>query len=468
MAITQASLLTRLRFAIAGVGYKAAELPYVPQWVRASWLTPTFDRLTRDGYASNAAVFAVISRLAFAYQEAPLQVLKQDGEPYPEHPLQRLLRRPNPMMSEAELAVYAITYMAVGGQCYLVKTRNRAGQVIELWPYHAGHLSPVPGGDDNWISHYVYNVGGQERRVESENVVHLKWPAVDLEQPWLAMPPLRPVAREVDADAEMSRYIYALLHNDAMPRTAISMPEGVHLNETQFERLKQQWGQRHGGNNRGGVAFLEGGAQIQRVSLNMQELAADALRRVPEARIAAAFGVPAIVAGLNVGLERSTYSNYKEAVIQLTEGTLVPLWRLVADEIEQDLGDEFGGGVMVRHDTSRVAALQDNENEKYERVSLVWEKGIVRRDEARRMLGLEGIGGPEGEAFATVAAAPELPALVEPVPPARLPAPKGGAVVVEKKAAPRDFDEAALALEVERVLRGHYHRAAGMVDELTA
>jgi HK97 family phage portal protein len=401
------SIITRLRFAFANANFKAAQLPYVPTWVKASWLLPSFDRLTRDGYASNAAVYACISTLAFAFPEAPLQVLDMEEEPVPQHPLQKLFRRPNTLMSEAEFATFVVTYLAIGGNCYLHKVRNGAGGVVELWPYHAGHMMPVPGGD-NWISHYEYNLGdGNIQRVDSEDIIHLKWPLPDLEQPWLAMPPLRAVAREVDTDSEATRYMYALLMNDAMPRTAIQMPAGSQLNEVQFERLRQQWAQRHGGGNRGSVAFLEGGATIERLSLNLQELAFDAIRRVPETRIAAAFRVPAIIAGLNAGLERSTYSNFEEARKQFTENTLVPLWRLVSDEMEQDLGAEFGGNVIVRHDTSRVAALQDNENEKYTRVALVWEKGVVTRNEARKMLGLQET--PDSDIFIEALGVGDMP-----------------------------------------------------------
>ena len=51
--------------------------------------------------------------------------------------------------------------------------------------------------------------------------------------------------------------------------------------------------------------------------------------------------VPPIIAGLNVGLERSTFANYSEAVTHFTTGTLVPLWRIVASEVEADLEEVF-------------------------------------------------------------------------------------------------------------------------------
>jgi hypothetical protein len=61
------------------------------------------------------------------------------------------------------------------------------------------------------------------------------------------------------------------------------------------------------------VGIVEGGATINRMALNLQELAIEALRRIPESRIAGALRVPAALAGLYVGLEKMTYSNFQEA-----------------------------------------------------------------------------------------------------------------------------------------------------------
>jgi hypothetical protein len=118
----------------------------------------------------------------------------------------------------------------------------------------------------------------------------------------------------------------------------------------------------------------------------MAELAFDALMRVPEAHIAAAFRVPAIVAGLGIGLDRSTYSNYAEARISYTQQTLVPLWRMWEGEMQTALGDLFG--VVVRYDLSTVAALQEDQAARVERTINAWNAGIMTRNEARKALAL--------------------------------------------------------------------------------
>lgn len=379
---------------------KASTFTIIPSWVRESFLTPSFRTLTDEGYKRNAAFFNCVSTLAMSFPEPPLTVYDGDGdeaERLPTHPLRFLLRRPNPLMGEDELAIYTIVYLAIGGNAYWHKVRARTGAVIQLWPYHAGQILPVPGGD-SWIAGYEYDDGtGRKVKIPSEDIVHFKWPAPDPAQPWMAQPPLLAAAREVDTDNEATRYLFALLKNDAVPRVMIMTPADVMMDFEQKRQLKEQFVRTYGGDGRGEPAVLDGGAKVERLSLGLQELAFEALHRIPEARIAGALRVPPIIAGLNVGLERSTFANYAEAVKHFTTGTLVPFWRLVASEVEADLGPEFGGGVSVRHDLSQVQALQEDQNAKWQRVNGAINAGYITVNEARRRIGEKTI--PGGDVF---------------------------------------------------------------------
>lgn len=395
----------RYKLARALLGVKASDIAFIPTWIKQSWLPATFQRLTAEGYKKNAAVNICITKLALAYQQPRPVVKTPDGDVLPNHPLQKLLSRPNPQMSWRELALITAVYKGIGGQCYLKKVRSQRGMVVELWPYHIGQIRPVPGRFE-WVAGYEYSDGSQDwQPIDKDDIVHLKWPIVDPDQPWMALSPLISMAREVDTDNEATRYQYALLANDATPRTALRMPPGQRpMTSQEMERVKSNWRQRYGGDNRGDVALLEHGAEIQRVSLNMEELAFDALRRVPEARISAGFLIPPEYSGLTVGLEHSTYNNVNEARRGFFEDTIVQLLALDAGEIAQDLGEEFGGNILVEHDLSKVVALQENEDAKHARAITGWDKGLITKNEGRRMIGLED--DPAGDVYKTAPAAP--------------------------------------------------------------
>jgi HK97 family phage portal protein len=381
----------RVRASLARWVLKGASLPVVPDYVRQSFLEPTFQRLVKDGYQKNAAVFSCVSALCFAFPEPPIQVYDgedDDAAVIPQHPLRMLLKNPNPLMGEAELMVITMAYMAIGGNAYWHKVRDRRGRVIEIWPYHAGHFSAVPGGD-TWIRRYDFIDGGAQRTpVDPSEVVHFKWPSPDPNQPWQAQPPLMAAAHEVDTDSEATAYLFALLKNDAVPRTIITSGPERFMNDDEVRRTKEQFRERYSGNKRGDVAILEAGSKIDRLGLDLQQLAFEALHRIPETRIAASFRVPAIVAGLSAGLERSTYANYGQARTAFTRDTLGPLWRIVASEIGADLVPEVGGPLGdARFDLRRVSALKEDTDKQWGRITGAWRDDLLTKNEARAALG---------------------------------------------------------------------------------
>jgi hypothetical protein len=120
------------------------------------------------------------------------------------------------------------------------------------------------------------------------------------------------------------------------------------------------------------------------------------LHRVPEERISAVLGVPAIVAGLGAGLDRSTYSNVREAREMFTEAKLLPLWRFIAGEITRQLVPDFtsDASIVVDFDTGEVRALADDLNAEAERLKTLVEAGIISTDEARAEIGYEPAAQP--------------------------------------------------------------------------
>lgn len=398
--------IDRARLWMAQGLLKAAALPIVAPWVTASFIEPAFKNLVKEGYKKNSAVFACISALAFSYPEPPVQVLDADENPLPLHPLQKLLRKPNPLMGWNELAIYTVVYKAIGGNAYWYKVRSEAGRVVELWPYHAGQMRPKPGGE-TWITNFEYDPFGDGRVIDvaTRDIVHFKWPSIDPEQPWMAMPPLRAAAQEVDSDNETTRYLFALLKNDAVPRTALVMPKDVTLDDKQWNRLLAQWSERHAGDNRGGIGLLEGGADIKRIGLDMKELALEALHAVPEKRICGAFRVPMSVAGIG---EDPSFANSEEAYQRFTESTLSPMWAIDDGEITANLANEFDERLTVRRDISRVRALMENEQARWDKVHKAVTGSYMLVNEGRKLLGQPEVEG--GNVFLRGMAVEAVPA----------------------------------------------------------
>lgn len=395
------SLIERIRLpAPRGVGIKAAPFPVSREYLLPSayWFDNTARAYFEQGYKINSAVYACTRALATGFAEAPLRVYSDETKKKPQdnHPVRKLLKRPNELMGEDEFWRYWITYAANGGNAYGVIIPNNGGRPGEIWPYNDTKVHPV-SSSRNWIDHYTYKEDGSTYKEDlgSEKVIHYKW-AIDPLCEYKGLSALAPVAREVATDNELTRYLKALLQNDAVPRTIITPSPDKPVTPDLMEKIKADFKRLFSGENRGDVAIATPGAEINRLALNLEELAFDALRGVPEARIASAYGVPAIVAGLNIGLARSTYSNFEEARRMFTEQTLVPLWKAVASEFQQSLVPLFGNDVYVDFDLSGVRALTDNIAVKSVWVISAWKEGIFTLNQTLNALGEEEIG-PEGD-----------------------------------------------------------------------
>ena len=367
---------------------------FAPRWVRYTFLPVSVTRML-DGYRKNSAVAACVTTLAFSFPEPPLLAGRLvDGRFVPDyrHKINGLLRRPNRDMGHFELMQIAVTYASIGGNCYFWKERAQNGRVIALWPFSDLQVTPIAGETiaDGLVKHYEYDPGdGEKVTLHKNDVIHWKW-MPDMERPWRGIGAVEFAIREVDRDNEATAYVYALLKNNAVPPVVVTLAEGDELTDDKANRLRASWQSKLGGENAGNIAFLESGMKAEKMGFDLQQLAAEALNAVPESRIAAAFRVPPVVAGLSVGLKRSDYGD-QAARRAFTELTLSALWQGLASELLEALRDDFAlpDDSAMEFDLRKVRALQEEEIKRWERVTLAWNRSLLTRAEAKAELGME-------------------------------------------------------------------------------
>lgn len=385
-------------------------LPWFPEWQSTSFPVMTFSRAADEGYRKNSAVFACLNFWADSFGEPELHVYSMqddDKVKVPGHPLRELLRYPNEFMGENELLETTVTYALIGGIAYWWKERTGSRKVIGLWPLHDGHVTPIPD-PVGYLSHYEYSVdGGEPIYLAREDVVPFRW-RLDPLNPLRGLSPIVAAARSIDMDSEAQRYQYALLKNDAVPRTMLIVNSS--LTDDAFKRMSEQFRERYGGERRGDVAIVEGQeGRIERLGANLEELAAESLHNIPESRIAAAFGIPAVMVGLNVGLQRAIQGAPRELQEFWTETVRVPRWRRFASQVEMGLLRDFDSSVTssVEFDLSEVRALVEDQDSRRSRVRADVLAGHVLVNEARTEIGLPEVDG--GDVFLRQPSYVEIP-----------------------------------------------------------
>jgi hypothetical protein len=108
--------------------------------------------------------------------------------------------------------------------------------------------------------------------------------------------------------------------------------------------------------------------------------------------------VPAVLAGLSVGLQRANAlggSQIDSLREFFTESALVPRWRAVAGQFTAALLPEFGEtrGLSMEFDLSQVRAFEDDEQVKRDSVAGAVAGGWMTVNEARAAMNLPGVSG---------------------------------------------------------------------------
>ncbi|AKU15754.1 phage portal protein [Luteipulveratus mongoliensis] len=358
----------------------------------------TFLNHVSHGYDKNELAYACIVEKATSGPEAPVRVydaLGRRGEPIEDHPMRRLLASPNPLLSEYELFELLYLHLDLAGNGFWEVVRDRAGTPVELWPLRPDLVRMKRG--TRQVS-YGYVVGGRTVPVEA---IHFKLPnPVD---PMVGTPPMRAALRATALDNEATDFVKALLQNSAVPGVVVTMSDLQHvLDQETTNRLKAMWKSAYGGRKRGEPAFLQTGMDVKQLGLNLKDLEFPDLRTISESRICMSFGVPPILVGAKVGLDRSTFANYAEARVSFWEETLMPLQRRIRDTLERQLLPMFPSGagrrrVILRNDTSEVLALKESESARWTRATEGLRAGGMTMNDWRREVGLPEV--PGGEVF---------------------------------------------------------------------
>ena len=357
------------------------------------------DKLKEIGDGSgNSAVVACLNVLATSFSEPKLHVVKKDtkfldNEKVLEHPLTKLYSRPNPFMSANLLSHYIVLALNTLGDAFLYKNRNQRGQVVELVPLMP-HLVEVRGNENKLITHYDYYLYGKGEKVELpvEDIVHIRQ-GIDPNDHRRGHAPLKTVLREILGDESAGQFTAALLNNMAVPGVVLTPRNDGFGGPTreEAESISQMYKEKFGGANRGAPMVLSGAMNIDIVSFSPDQMKLAELRRIPEERVSAVLGVPAILAGLGAGLDAATFNNTKELREFFTEQKLVPMWRTVAAELTHQLliPDFKDQNLECMYDIQNVRALQTDMDELYKRVNMGVSGGWITIGEARQVVGLE-------------------------------------------------------------------------------
>lgn len=374
------------------------------------------DYSTVDGMLSSI-VMACVNSVTRVFPEARLRVMRPvaDGEveEIPDHDAARLTATPNEHMSADEFWQATNVDYDVRGNAYWLKLRDRGRRVAELFPLPAALVrARWPRDGSEWISYYELWTGRAWVRIEAEDIVHFRngidWsPGSDGRY---GLSPLRPVMRDIYADEESGNYTSAILRNAGVVGAIFSPAASLFqtpkdgtpfvLTDDDVAAMRAEYTRSYGGDNRGLPLMFTVPMDVSKFAFSPADMTLDKINLKAEARISSLLNVPAIVAGLQVGLERSTYSNTEQAMRALWSNNIVPRQRAFTGKLNAQLLPDFGpDGAFFAFDNSQVEALQESRADRDTRAARLFMSTTITRNEARARAGEPPLDGPEGDAF---------------------------------------------------------------------
>lgn len=372
------------------------------------------DYLTEVGnIIDNSAVSACLLWGMTNFTRAPIRVAKQTAagnQPVANHRATQLLTQPNQHYSGKTLWQASYVSFGLEGEAYWIKVRNAVGVPVELWYEPHWTCRPVRTNPQDFISHYQIWRDRKWIDIPREDIVHLRF-GMDPQNPMHGMSRLKAALREIFNDNEAARYSALMFRNMGIAPLIFSPKEGAQFDDTRT--LKMAWEQASTGDNKGRSVWLSEAVDVFEPSNDPDKMNTRDNRKISEERISGLLQIPAVIAGLGAGLDRNTFANADAAERWAWNHNIIPTQDTMTEDLDIQLLPEFSTDRTehIEFDNSGIEVLQAVQNERDKITAELWEKGLLKRSEARVRLSGGYTSGPEDEVYKEASPAATLPAV---------------------------------------------------------
>jgi hypothetical protein len=170
---------------------------------------------------------------------------------------------------------------------------------------------------------------------------------------------LTPILREIGADKAATEHKARYFENGATPNMVVTLDPAI--SKAAFDEIANKIAARHEGvANAYRTLVLTGGAKVEVVGSDLQQIDFKVTQGAGETRIAAAAGVPPAVAGFSEGLSGSSLNagNFTAAMRIFADLTIRPLWRNACGSLETIVS--VPGGAELWYDDRNIPALKED------------------------------------------------------------------------------------------------------------
>lgn len=325
-------------------------------------------------FKGNGVVFACIQVRMLAFSEARFQWRRMEegrpGELFPTSDL-KILETPWPNGTTGELLAWMEQDVSLAGNYFGARIRDGTGDRIRrMRPDWTTVITGSKTGDpwalDATPIGYMYKSPRSDGiLLTPEQVVHyLVTP--DPAAQWRGMSWLTPILNEVAADSAATKHKKKFFDNGAIPGLVVSYDAS--LSQEQFDAAVELFKETYAGVDMAyKTLHLGGGADVNTVGADLQQLDFKVSQGASETRIAMAAGTHPVVVGMSEGMQGSSLNagNFSAARRRFADLTIRPLWRIASAALQTilrrpadaDLGYDDRHIAFLRQDAKEEAEI---------------------------------------------------------------------------------------------------------------
>jgi HK97 family phage portal protein len=352
-----------------------------------SWDAGSYARL----YTTQPHVRTVVDFIARNVAQLGLHVYRRvsdtDRVRLTDHPVALLLANPNPSTTAYRMVESTVQDFAIYFNAYWLKVRQPDRlQLVRIPPEQMtpdGFLFPTA---------YLWQWPTGERfPLPPSEVIHFR--GYDPRNPIAGLSPLETLRRLLGETTAVVGYRSFFWRNAARLGGVIQRPKDApRWTKEQREEFRSDWRELYEGvANAGKTPVLEDGMAYVGLTSTARDAQLVESRKLTREEVAAAYHVPLPMVGI---LDHATFSNIREQHKQLYQDCLGPMLRMLEDELQDALRDEFVDNDFYL-EFNIAEKLKGSFEEQADALRTMAGAPVLSRNEARARLNLPRIADPD-------------------------------------------------------------------------
>lgn len=310
-----------------------------------------------------------------------------------DHPLQKILDRPNPKFSGLAFRYQLIQQLDLTGTALILVVYNIGGEPAQLWVVPTALARPRPPSpqypDGSYWLTSIGNFGSTAYmdwglgsyagvEIDARSMIAVQWPHPIYTAD--GQSPLAACSLMIDLHEQLDRATWSGFKNQTNPSLVVELDPSIQIPEAEMDRIKEQLRNKYGGvENHGQIIVMQGG-KITNMSKGTSELDYVQGRNQARENNMSIHGISPVAAGIS---EAGSYAAYYAALLQTSEIACQPEFDLIADSLTHCLAKRYSDDLVIRMDAKAINDPQLIQS----KASLLAQHKAIQVNELRALFG---------------------------------------------------------------------------------